>query len=64
MNSYLVRKGDLAIIMMAKSPEMALKGFKLYLECEKLPQDDDFISVIPHSCGIEMNINTTNISKE
>ncbi|VVB63922.1 Uncharacterised protein [uncultured archaeon] len=64
MNSYLVRKGDLAIVMMAKSPEMALKGFKLYLKCEKLPQDDDIISVIPHSCGIEMDISTVKISKD
>ena len=63
MNSYLVRKGDLAIIMMAKSPETALKGFKRFLKCEGLPQDDDIISVIPHSCGIEMDI-STKISKE
>jgi hypothetical protein len=63
MSCYLVRKGELAIIMMAKSPETALKGFKRYLKSEGLPQDDDIISVIPHSCGIEMDIGTK-ISKE
>ena len=63
MNSYLVRKGDLAIVMMAKSPEMALKGFKLVLECDGLPQDDGIISVIPQSCGIEMKISASKYQK-
>jgi hypothetical protein len=64
MNSYLVRKGDLAITMMAKSPEMALKGFKLVLECDGLPQDDGIISVIPQACGIEMKISASKLSKD